>query len=295
MSETKELVEQTKQDKNLIITTSNIIQAAKAYQEAASLPPEAMTSIISAVQAAYGLEQLIKRQRRLPPEKRKALVSVSPGRVITDTKLKEIDEFVVTNRIPYNCLYIAKDGNIAVKASGWRLRAQADLRCFKGFEEKPIEMQVLDDGNILFRKEVVAVFWNGSRFPATGFADINEVQSRRTMTEAPPSFVAMIAETRAKTRALRDAIGLPFEIAEDVIEAAEAEYQPPAPAPSGEITSIAELLARAQKEFGLRRKDILNILGVNSLGEITDLQASWEKISAINRQTGAGETEEDAA
>jgi len=94
---------------------------------------------------------------------------------------------------------------------------------------------------------------------------------------------------------LRDAIGLPFEIAEDVIEAAEAEYQPPAPAPSGEITSIAELLARAQKEFGLRRKDILNILGVNSLGEITDLQASWEKISAINRQTGAGETEEDAA
>ena len=263
--------------KELAIIGNNIVKAAKDYLEATSLPQEALTSVVAMVKNHYGLLELIKYQRRLKPDKRKSFIGTSPGRVITDLKLKEIDDFVQMNSFPYNTLYIARDGNIAIRASGWRMKAQADPRCFKSWEEEPSERIEQSDGNVLFRKHVVAVFWTGERYGAEGWADVKEVQSRRASTEASPSFVAMIAETRAKTRALRDAIGLPFEIAEDIIEAAEMRYEAPVIG-EGEITSAAELLARASRECSLRRKDILEILGVSSLGEITDFPASWEKI-----------------
>lgn len=274
--------------KELAIIGNNIVKAAKDYLEATSLPQEALTSVLVMVKNHYGLLELIKYQRRLKPDKRKSFIGTSPGRVITDLKLREIDDFVRLNSFPYNTLYIARDGNIAIRASGWRIKAQADPRCFKGWREEATERIEQSDGNVLFRKHVTALFWTGEEYGAEGWADIKEVQSRRASTEASPSFVAMIAETRAKTRALRDAIGLPFEIAEDVIAVNEAKYEPPTVgAGEGEITSTAELLAKASREFSLRRKDILGILGVDSLGKIDDLPAAWEK---IKKRKGAGDS-----
>lgn len=284
-------------EKELAIISNDIVKAAKDYLEATSLPKEALTSVLSMVKNHYGLLELIKYQRRLKPDKRKSFIGVSPGRVITDAKLVEIDDFVKLNGFPYNTLYIARDGNIAIRASGWRMKSQADPRCFKGWEKQPIQRTELSNGNVLFEVEVTAIFWTGEKYPAYGAADVNEVQSRRTSTEAAPSFVAMIAETRAKTRALRDALGLPFEVAEDVMLITETRYEAPVTG-EGEITSAAELLARASREFSLRRKDILEILEVSSLGEITDLNKAWTKIKenkgATDRPEGAKEAKGNA-
>ena len=273
------------EERSLVITPK-ILTEAERYQEAASLPPEAKTSILNMVKNLYGLENLVRYQRRLKPEKRRSLVSTSPGRVITDAKLREIDDFVSMNCIPYNCLYLTKDGNIAVKAMGWRLKAQADPRCIKGFEN--VRMTVEErDGVTTYTCEGDLVFWTGEHYHASGSASTDEDRATRT----PHAHLRMIAETRMQTRAMRLAIGLPYEVAEDVaeVEAIEAPPAQPVSAP-GELRSAADLLARAWRELGLRRNDILRILGVSSLGEITDFDKAWEAlVEATGGQTGTEE------
>ena len=289
--EDKSLVAKEKKAAEDLIVAEAILTAAERYQQAASLPPEARTSVINMVKNLYGLLNLVRYQRRLKPEKRRSLVSTSPGRVITDAKLREIDDFVKMNCIPYNCLYLTKDGNIAVKAMGWRLKAQADPRCIKGFEN--VRMTVEErDGVTTYTCEGDLVFWTGERYHASGSASTDEDRATRT----PHAHLRMIAETRMQTRAMRLAIGLPYEVAEDVaeVEAIEVSAQPVS-AP-GELKSAADLLARAFRELGLRRNDILRILGVGSLGEITDFDKAWEDlIAASGSEEGSSEGKESGA
>jgi len=72
------------------------------------------------------------------------------------------------------------------------------------------------------------------------------------------------------------------------VEAIEAPPAQPVSAP-GELKSAADLLARAYRELGLRRNDILRILGVSSLGEITDFDKAWEVLVDACRSEGAEE------
>lgn len=270
----------------LAILEDGIIHAAKNYLQATSLPPEALTSVIAMVRSYFGLEALIEYQLSLPPERQKNMVGTSPGYIVTDLRLKEIQDFVRMNRFPINCLYIAKDGSIAIRATGWRLKAQADPRIFKGWEDTPVEIIPLGNGNILFRKRVVAIFWTGERFSAEGAVDMEEMQGRREKTKAPPSFAFMISETRAKTRALRDAVGLPFEIAEDVVAAAVVEETTAivpvtsavVPVKSAKM-GISEFLSKC-KSLGLKVPDILARLGKKNLGEITSYEEALDKLGS---------------
>ena len=258
----------------------SLISAAKKYLEATSLPPEALTSVLSMVSSHYGLMNLIKYQQKLPSDRRKSMVGTSPGYVVTDGRLQEIDAFVRMNNLPYNVLYISRDGSIAIKAAGWRMRAQADPRVFKGWDDTPVELVNLADGNIMFRKRVTAIFWTGETFSAEGACDLHEMQSRRQKTESPPSFALMVAETRSKTRALRDAIGLPFEVAEDIV-AGELAAIPAAsellPAIKPSKMGISEFLA-ACKERGMKVTDIVARLQIKNLGEILDYQTALQKL-----------------
>lgn len=283
------MTEQTKE--LLVFIESGLIAAAKAYMEAANLPKEALPSVIHAARSHFGLETLVEYQMGLHPDRRRAMVGATPGFVITDLRLKEIDDFVRMNRFPYNCLYIAQDGSIAIRATGWRLKAQADSRIFKGWEEEPTEIIKLDDGNILFRTRVVAVFWTGDRFPAEGAVDLTEMQTRRRKTDAPPSFALMISETRGKTRALRDAIGLPFEIAEDVVAGQEQITVEATVAPVTTLTlarmSVVEFLGRCRTELHLQVPAILSGLNIKNLGEVSNYNAAFKTLADGQKGTPA--------
>lgn len=262
----------------LTLVQPSVMSAAKQYLADAGLPKEALPAVIQTAQAHFAMEKLIAHQASLPPKGRVNLVSVAPGNVITDLRLAEIDQFVQMQRFPFNTLYIAKDGNIAIRASGWRMKAQADARIFKAWETTPTEIVHLEDGNILFRKSVTAIFWTGERFSAEGACDLNEIQGRRKETKAPPSFAFMIAETRAKVRAWRDAIGLPFDIAEDVI-AGEAQVST-AIVPVEVVrptTGVVRFLAEC-KELGLKVPDILARLGIANLGDIKSYDEALAKL-----------------
>jgi len=257
------------------LVESRALEAAQRYTETVSLPPEAKTSVLNMVRNHFGLVDLVERQLKLPADERRKMVSIKQGRVITDTKLKEIDDFVKHNCVPYNCLYVTDDGTIAIRAAGWRIKCQADPRCLKGFENVTHKVEDLN-GTIVYTYEGDLVFWTGERYHATGSASTDEARASRT----PMAHLRMIAETRMHTRAMRLAIGLPYEIAEDVVEAEEGKALPfpEVPPVSGELRSVADLLARAWRELGMKRGDILQILSINSLGEITDLDEAWEKL-----------------
>ncbi len=281
----------------LHIIGAPILAAAKQYIEATSLPKEALTSVISMVKSHYGLENLISYQQGLPWQRRANMVGVAPNYIISELRLKEIDDFVSMNRFPYNTLYIAKDGNISVKANGWRMKAHADSRCFKGWECEKTEMVKMEGGNIMFRKQVTAVFWTGERFIAEGAADMSEMQSRRQKTEAPPSFAFMIAETRAKIRAWRDAIGLPCEIAEDVVigeqlrEIGEpivdniqlAIKEPPVKLSPPTRIGAPEFLRTCKDELKLSIPDIMSKLGIKNLGDIKSYEEALKSLRINNK------------
>jgi len=271
----------------LTVMDSNVVSEAKKYLEATSLPQEALTSALIMVRNHQNLAKLIDHQKKLDPERRKRMVGTQPQKPISDSKLAEIDEFAESNMIPYNCLYITKEGDIAIRAAGWRMRAQADPRILKGFENVIGSMENID-GTDVYTSSGELVFWTGERFPAVGSASSDEPRGSRT----PKAHLRMIAETRMQTRAFRLALGLPYEIAEDVAEAEQSGQQPPQPEAEGEVDSAPKLLASARQKYGLDRNAILEILSnewgtdLKSLGGISDFAQAWDTIEEAMAQTG---------
>lgn len=255
----------------------NIVEATKNFLEITGLPKDAFIPVLNMVQQHFALQNLIDRQRSLPDSARASLVG--SRQTITPVKLRIIDDFVATYGFPYNALYIAQDGNVAVRSMGWRMKALADPRVFRGFEDTPIEMINLEDGNIVFRTRVVALFLTGEKFPAEGWSDINELQARRANTQAPPSYAAMICQTRAHTRAWRLALGLPFDIAEDIISTTEEATKETTAIVTAEPQGmgISQFLAEC-KEIGLKVPDILARLNITNLGQIADYREALIKL-----------------
>ncbi len=251
---------------------SDTIRTALAYQQATGLPKEAVPAIVAAANAHFGLKKLIRHQLRLHPEKKKAFIVVPKGRVLTDSKLKECEEFSRLNQVPLSSLYVTDTGAVTIRATGWRYKVQGDPRCFKGFENTKIEKTV-EEGITTFTVEGDLVFWSGDRYHCMGAASSDEPRAGRTAV----AFLKMIAETRFQSRGMRLALGLPFETAEDVIVGEEV-MSAPSPEPGGKIKGTADFLARAQAEKGLRRADILKQLGLTSLSEIADLEEAYGRL-----------------
>lgn len=260
------------------------LDTARAYVQAVNLPPEAAPAVVAAMQAAEGLRGTIAKQSKMDGKGRRALVGTPANYVITDLRLKELDEFVHSNGIPYHCLYITREGQIAIRASGWIAKGMASPRIFKGWDGEPLEIRPLENGNLLFRKAVAALFWTGERFPAEGLIDLHELQARRQRTEASPAIAGMIAETRAKSRAMRGVVGLPYDIAEDVEAPPPAPSRPAPPAPGDDAppTTLREFLARCYRVLGLNRTQVYAILKVSDGAGITDFAGAWETVRAAH-------------
>ena len=195
--------------------------------------------------------------------------------------------------MPYNVLYISQDKKVAIRAQGWNYKLQTDPRIMKCWEPDPIvaEMITFPVSNIMFTARATLVFWNGQKFPESGSCDLAEMQSRRPNTPAPPSFAAMIAVTRCKARCIRAAIALPYDIAEDVQDVEDAKHPSVIEVKATPITNTpankAQLIARAMGDFKLTMKDMLKLIGKNSIDEITDFSDAWAKIEkAIKKPEG---------
>ena len=276
------LIPWEKKKELLPFADSQFIATATRYTEMMNLPKEAVSAVLVTAQAANGLNKLIRKQMKLTSVQRKALVQSRD--VIGDIQLKDIDEFVQANKMPYNVLYISQDKKVAIRAQGWNYKLQTDPRIMKCWEPDPIvaEMTTLPDGNIMFTAKATLVFWNGQRFPETGTSDIAEIQSRRPNTPAPPSFAAMIAVTRAKARCIRAAIALPYDIAEDVQDVENTKGSPVIEVKATPVTNAptnkAQLIARAMGDFKLSMKDMIALLGKKSIDEVMDFPEAWKVI-----------------
>ena len=276
------LIPWEKKKELLPFADSQFIATATRYTEMMNLPKEAVSAVLVTAQAANGLNKLIRKQMKLTSVQRKALVQSKD--VIGDIQLKDIDEFVQANKMPYNVLYISQDKKVAIRAQGWNYKLQTDPRIMKCWEPDPIvaEMTTLPDGNIMFTAKATLVFWNGQRFPETGTSDIAEIQSRRPNTPAPPSFAAMISVTRAKARCIRAAIALPYDIAEDVQDVENAKGNPVIEVKATPVTNAptnkAQLIARAMGDFKLSMKDMIALLGKKSIDEVMDFPEAWRVI-----------------
>ena len=194
-----------------------IIKSAQTFREQMNLPVEAMSSIVYTLDSWNNLNEVVKRQRALPPEERKKLIKTQSNLAIQVVAV--IDAYVEMHQIPYNCMTWV-EGQPYPTAEGLRYKIRADARVVKSVRTQRIEV-ALDGPNPRIGYHCDIEFWNGEHYDADGWADMDELKTRRRNTKPPISFMCMIAETRSVRRATVKALGLPSSVAEDVQEGKE--------------------------------------------------------------------------
>jgi len=234
----------------------SLVLAAQEYIETVGLPKEALPSVISAAQTKMALEKIVNEQRALPDEARRELISSSQS--ITEPLLAKADEVVATTGFPYHALYITKDSQVGVKAMGWRLKGRSDPRIIKEWSVIERRVEELPDGSRRYVVEKTLHFWNGESYTSIGSCSSAEPLRR----DAPASILEMIAETRAETRALRSALGLPFEIAEDLEDTERRRFVEVGPSERSEEWNFLRFIRECRRELGLGAPEAANLLGV---------------------------------
>ena len=202
-------------NEHALLATESIIKLAQQYTQQMSMPPEATSSVLRALQAAQALRDMVANQLALRPEtKRKLLASKE---AINDQLLESIDEYCKANIFPYSFISIIQ-GKIYPMAQGLNLKMLADPRILRKMElvSKEVITPTDKDGkttNYIVRITKRATFANGEQYEATGVADYLEVVSRNK--SATPAIVEMKAETRAERRCAMKALALMGMIIED--------------------------------------------------------------------------------
>ncbi len=199
-----------------LLGSNNVIEAAKQYVQAMSMPAEATSSVLRTMQAAKALKEMVESQLKLKPEtKRKMLVTKE---AVGDMLLASIDEYVASNTFPYAYIAIIQ-GKIYPMALGLNFKMLADPRIFRGWELVSKEV-VTSEKNYVCRVTKRAIFANGETYEATGVADLIEVMQRNKA--ATPAIVEMKSETRAERRACLKALPLMGMIVEDSSDTEQA-------------------------------------------------------------------------
>jgi len=277
-----------KRSKTQLIVPHSEIEVGREYLESVNLPPEALPSIIISYQTALAIKKMIEEERKLTQDQRMALVAAKDDIVITPFVAEKVERFVKDFQFPYSTLYLSQTGNtitVNPKAIGWRMKLRADPRIFKSWEPVSVDYKEFPDEKIVTVR-LVAHFWNGESYSATGSCSSKE----RGKKDWPFSTLEMTAETRAQNRAIRASLGLPFEVAEDVIEWQEQERAletfETTSAPSEEMTRM-KFITIARVELGYSVRDILARLGVTKITDISDFAEALEKLKAIREQEAA--------
>lgn len=277
------MTQEEKKEFNIIPYPTSVIQQAKNYCDLMHLSPEAVSAVLRALDNHSKLISIIKQQQSLPLDKRKALVDTKTP--LADAPMQMIDDFVSMHLVPYTAMTWV-EGHPYPKADGLRYKLMADTRIVRSVDTKPLEAPpLIDQNNMMVGYECTIEFFNGEKYHAVGWADIAELQARRTRTNVSPGFMAMIAETRSKRRCILAALGLPTGVAEEVTEGVEYEAASAAiskmpavkvePTPSVPV-NLAQLLAMAYTAFHFNAQDLTSRLG--PLGKITDYGAAWGKL-----------------
>lgn len=285
--------------------TKALMAEVKEFCGTLGLPPEAASSVLRSAQSYRNLQEIVEKQKALSVEDRKALVDSKQA--LSSGGLRLVDTVVASLGLPYNVISLIQ-GKPYVKAEGLRLLVQADPRILKSFQTEKVRGE-WHDANYIAEFRATLEFWGGGVFSATGSADLQEIQSRRDRSEAPPSFVDMIAETRAKRRAGREAVSLPVGISEDFEEGQENGKRGPnvkkVNADTGEIVEGEEgeqkeqsvnkpqnkgqLLAFAMSQYKLKKQDVEAIVALATITDQAGTEKAWDTIVAeMTKRMGSG-------
>lgn len=288
MVETKKTEETT----YIIPYSTGVIEQVKKYIDLMKLPPESASSVVRALTNYAKLTEVIKSQLALSLELKKLLVDTRTP--IADVPLSMIENFVIMHQIPFNAMTWI-EGRPYPKADGLKWKLQADPRILKSVKTSKLPSPEVKD-NFMVGYHCDIVFWNGETYDSDGWADFNELQTRRRSSQVSIGFLSMIAETRSIRRAIQKCLGLPAGVAEEVQDGVEFENaEVPVkttvvvPVPKAVIaetpTNLAIFLAKCQTELLLSPQEVVARLQLKSITEITNFKDSWDYL----KQTKGGQ------
>ena len=205
-------------NEHALLATENIIKLAQEYTKQMSMPPEATSSVLRALQAAQALRSMVDSQYKSNDDTKRRLIVHAPKESIGDALLKSIDNYCLTNIFPYSFVAII-DQKIYPMALGLNLKLLADPRIFRGWQIVTKETIITEgkegkEGNYICRVTKRANFANGEFYESTGICDYRQLIAANTKNPGP-ALVEMKAETRAERRAALKALALMGMIIED--------------------------------------------------------------------------------
>jgi len=226
------------------------------------------------------VSQLVQSEQPLSEKGIKTVISLAKMHMLPLTGIN-----VIKNSRGQLSFYVNSRGIL------WRLHN--DERKLKSHSHKVVHLPTPQEPWV--QVEATVEFEDGSKFTNEAFIyfkydeETGEWLERTRRGEWKPVNLGdriMTAITKAKRRAGVDAVGLALPIFEDYVEYAEGEViegsarvveeQPLLP--SGEPRNLAELLARAMREFGMDAETVQRKLD-KDLSEIaSDVKAAWEQL-----------------
>jgi hypothetical protein len=261
-------------------------EKAAELMAAWGMPKEATMSYMKAKFAGERLLKVIRLQRAYTPDKRKSLILTRRGTVLTSDTLAKVDNWVLANMIPYDCVsWIAHSGGGTIwpTISGLSQRLSADPRLLKtqDYHEEHLDMEA----NIPYAVyKCILHFWNGEVYDGLGSIDLDA--ARASSPDRTISMIIPLARSRAFSEAARKALGLVSGAAEEDVELNEGEISKSAKTVVVEVTktgppvieNVFQFLARAKITYNLKEKDILAILKIDNISKITNFIEAWSVI-----------------
>lgn len=271
-----------------------LAQAAREYVLALGLPAESTSAILQAYVTRREVAKKTHRQAGLPPSQRKLLVRTNRGGVLSDQALKQVDDFVIDNGIPYDTLAYGPQGPIPLTTAR-QLKLSVDPR---GCRE-PI-FEIVDsklsgpDAYVVVRCSLS--FWDGSSVTGeVGACSWDELMKsfRPGSGMIEPSIHIML--TRAHTRAFNRASSraAPFIGAsgaeDDLSEVSQGTVLQSVPIVVKPPRTMGDVISRAMQTYQLSLAEISDIVGYNFLTEGKTSERVWNDLeqAMVQRTQGA--------
>ena len=221
----------------------------------------------------------IQEEYDAPIDQRRALIR-SEGGTITDYQVEIITNAARRYLLPVSAMALipTRTGvNPYVTADGFLWRVHNDSR-----GRASIDVDILqwaDENHPVARAKARVTFQDGTY--ATDVAQLSLDEEKKRNPKASFDTINKKVSTSAVRRACAKSVGIPFPVFEEYIEFERTPVSPPREhiqKPEDKIRNIAEFLAEAWNNYGVKEGEILGILGISNLSEISDFDEALERL-----------------
>jgi len=243
----------------------------------------------------------VRRQQHLPWNKRRDLLATGGGIALSRETVAIADNIVKATGIPYHMIVMIPQGRSGkvipyVYADGWFLKLRTDKR---GIWNLHFAYQI-DQAAQAVMVTCVITLGTGQTFEGLVYRTLADEQGK----DRTANWTRMVnkAITQARGKAAYAAVGGTFPgIAEEYLDLAdESEIQSSKQGikvsmPDVDVSKVlpgttTALVARARESLGLNMADVLKILGVEKLSQVSDIANAWAALQkAVQSETTAAD------